>query len=127
MTGVLAADGIMPAFIKAFGVTTASEVGDNTFFMVAVMSMKNPWYSVSQRTCSVTMHAPDSVRLLYIDSIENALRTPGSAILRSDRLLSAPPGVRWRHACLNRHDAVVVRAGLGSSGAGATQRSTVGL
>jgi hypothetical protein len=47
MTVLLAADGFMSAFVKSFGVIMASEIGDKTFFIAAVMAMKHPRYSVS--------------------------------------------------------------------------------
>lgn len=39
------------AFVKSFGVILASEIGDKTFFIAAVMAMKNSRLAVSALPC----------------------------------------------------------------------------
>lgn len=75
MNFVKAGNEFLFAFAKSFGVILASEIGDKTFFIAAVMAMRNPRMTVGCTLCKtclkfISMHGINLTVLIYRSSLE---------------------------------------------------------
>ena len=112
---LLAEGHFLEGFLKSWGMILASEIGDKTFFIAAIMAMKHPRLTVRLLHLYQDYHITCADCYVCLKSPVNE-GDPLSLYLLPVRSLA---GICWRNSSIECHDCAISSHGLGGAQFGA--------